>query len=143
MAERLRDPARRIPARATFLVAGGAGFIGSHLVDFLLARYPESRVLTLDRLTYAGSLGNLEAALDNPRHEFFHGDICDRKLVTRLARRADFLINLAAETHVDRAIVDGEPFARTDTLGTAVLCEASRSAGRGRRFVQVSTDEVY
>ena len=112
-------------------------------MDLLLRRFPRGRVLTLDRLTYAGALENLAEALTNPRHEFFHGDICDRELVARLATRSDFLINLAAETHVDRAIVDGEPFARTDTLGTAVLLEAFRTAGRGRLFLQVSTDEVY
>ena len=133
----------RNPDGATFLVAGGAGFIGSHLVDLLLRRYPAARVLTLDRLTYAGSLDNLEEALDDPRHEFVQGDICDRRLASRLAARADFVLNLAAETHVDRAILDGEPFARTDALGTAVLLEAFRQAGRGQCFVQVSTDEVY
>lgn len=127
----------------TFLVAGGAGFIGSHFVDRLLRRYPEGRVFSLDKLTYAGSLANLSGALDDPRHEFVHGDICDPEVVRPLADRADYLINFAAETHVDRAILDGEAFARTDTLGTTVLLEAFRRAGRGRLFLQVSTDEVY
>ncbi len=133
----------RIPPAPTFLITGGAGFIGSHFVDQLLRRYPDSRVLTLDKLTYAGSLDNLSRALDDPRHEFFRGDICDPEVVGPLAARADCLVNFAAETHVDRAILDGEAFARTDTLGTAVLLEAFRRAGRGRVFLQVSTDEVY
>lgn len=132
-----------MPAPVTFLVAGGAGFIGSHLVERLLRRRPEARVVTLDKLTYAGSLDNLRDALRCPRHEFVQGDICDRATVVPLVAGADFVVNLAAETHVDRAIEDGEAFARTDTLGTAVLLEAFRSAGRGRRFLQVSTDEVY
>ncbi len=127
----------------TFLVPGGAGFIGSHFVDLLLARYPECRVLTLDKLTYAGSLDNLAAALTDPRHEFIHGDICDHAVSEPLAAQADFIINFAAETHVDRAILDGEAFARTDTLGTAVLLEGFRRSGRGKLLLQVSTDEVY
>ncbi len=132
-----------MPASLTFLVAGGAGFIGSHFVDRLLRRFPDRRVITLDKLTYAGSLENLGSALDNPRHEFVPGDICDRDTVFPLVARADYVINLAAETHVDRAIEDGEAFARTDTLGTTVLLEAFRRAQRGRAFLQVSTDEVY
>ena len=132
-----------MPARPTFLVPGGAGFIGSHFVDLLLDRYPDCRVTTVDKLTYAGSLDNLSAALADPRHEFVHGDICDQTIIEPLAAEADHLINFAAETHVDRAILDGEVFARTDTLGTAVLLEAFRRSGRGRLFLQVSTDEVY
>ena len=127
----------------TFLVPGGAGFIGSHFVDLLLARYPDCRVITVDKLTYAGSLDNLGLALADPRHEFIHGDICDQATVRPLAARADYVINFAAETHVDRAILDGEVFTRTDTLGTAVLLEAFRQSARGRLFLQVSTDEVY
>ena len=130
-------------ASPTFLVPGGAGFIGSHFVDRLLARHHDCRVITLDKLTYAGSLDNLSAALADPRHEFIHGDVCDQTVVAPLAARADYLINFAAETHVDRAILDGEDFARTDTLGTAVLLEAFRRSGRGKLFLQVSTDEVY
>ena len=132
-----------MPADATFLVPGGAGFIGSHFVDLLLARYPDCRVATVDKLTYAGSLDNLGAALANPRHEFIHGDICDQAISEPLAAQADYVINFAAETHVDRAILDGAAFARTDTLGTAVLLEAFRRSARGKLFLQVSTDEVY
>ena len=127
----------------TFLVPGGAGFIGSHFVDLLLARYPDGRVITVDKLTYAGSLDNLGAALSDPRHEFIHGDVCDQGTIRPLAARADYVINFAAETHVDRAILDGELFTRTDTLGTAVLLEAFRQSPRRRLFLQVSTDEVY
>ena len=124
-------------------MCGGAGFIGSHFVDHLLANHPAARVITLDKLTYAGSLRNLSGALGDPRHEFVRGDICDPEAVRPLAARADHLVNFAAETHVDRSILDGEAFARTDTLGTVVLLEAFRASGRGRRFLQVSTDEVY
>ncbi len=127
----------------TFLVTGAAGFIGSRFVERALARRPDCRALSVDKLTYAGSLENLESVLDSPRHRFVHADICDREAMAPLVAEADVVINFAAETHVDRAIGDGVAFARTDSLGTAVLLECFRRAGRGRLFLQVSTDEVY
>ena len=140
---RYSSPTPLLPPAPVFLVAGGAGFIGSHFVDHLLRARPDCRVLTVDKLTYAGSLDNLDHALADPRHEFVRGDICDPAVSGPLAARADCVVNFAAETHVDRAILDGAAFARADTLGTAVLLEAFRCSGRGRLFLQVSTDEVY
>ena len=129
------------------LVTGGAGFIGSHFVDHLLRTEPDWRVLTVDRLTYAGSLDNLEEARANPRHRFVRADICDAEAMAPLVGSADLLVNFAAETHVDRAIADGEVFARSNLAGAAVLLEAFRRSrpapGRRRVFLQISTDEVY
>ncbi len=131
------------PARTTFLVTGAAGFIGSHFTEQVLESRPDCRVISVDKLTYAGSLANLGRVLDSPRHRFVQADICDREAMAPLVNEADVLVNFAAETHVDRAIGDGVAFARTDSLGAAVLLECFRQAGRGRLFLQVSTDEVY
>lgn len=140
-------PAAGTPPGPVCLVTGGAGFIGSHFVDLLLRMEPGWTVLTVDRLTYAGSLDNLEDALANPRHRFVRSDICDAEAMVPLVEGADFLVNFAAETHVDRAIAGGEVFARSDTVGPAVLLEAFRRSRRAterrRVFLQVSTDEVY
>jgi dTDP-glucose 4,6-dehydratase len=125
------------------LVTGGAGFIGSNFVRFALARHEEWRVTTLDKLTYAGRRENLHDVLDHPRHTFVHGDIRDAALSARLVQQADILVHFAAETHVDRAIHEAGDFIRTDVEGTFVLLDAARRAGRLRRFVQISTDEVY
>ncbi len=132
------------------LVTGGAGFIGSHFVDLLLREEPEWRVITVDRLTYAGSRDNLADAERHPRHRFVHADICDAETMRPLVEGVDRVVNFAAETHVDRAIAEGEPFARTNLYGAGILLEAFRRAGREsgpegrrRRFLQVSTDEVY
>ncbi len=124
------------------LVTGGAGFIGSHFVRHLLARHPDARVTNLDKLTYAGNLQNLADLRGNRRHRFVRGDICDARLVQRLIAQADVVVNFAAETHVDRSIRHAAAFARSNVLGVAVLLEAARQA-RVKRFVQVSTDEVY
>jgi len=125
------------------LVTGGAGFIGSHLVRRLLADGHE-RVINLDALRYSGNLDNLTDVTGNPRYAFVHGDICDRDLVEKLFQEhaVEAVINCAAETHVDRSILDPNSFARTDVVGTAVLLEAARNA-KVKRFLQVSTDEVY
>ncbi len=124
------------------LVTGGAGFIGSNLVAYLLRERPESRIVNLDLLTYAGSLANLEGVLGDPRHSFVQGDICDGSLVRSLMAGQDAVLHLAAESHVDRSIREAAPFIRTNVLGTHVLLDAALEAGI-RRFVQVSTDEVY
>ncbi len=128
----------------TILVTGGAGFIGSDLVRLILDEEPEARVLVYDLLTYAGNLDNLKGYLDNPRLEFIKGSICDRAAVGQLLDSGDVshVINLAAESHVDRSILGPKGFAETNVLGTVVLLEAAQSAGV-ERFVQVSTDEVY
>src|SRR5437660_10702302 len=125
------------------LVTGGAGFIGSHFVRLLLQRQ-ETRVVNLDALRYSGNPDNLRDVDSHPRYTFVHGDICDADLVGRVVRehRVDAIVNLAAETHVDRSIVEPGGFVRTDVVGTAVLLEAARGAGL-KRFLQVSTDEVY
>lgn len=125
------------------LVTGGAGFIGSHLVRHLLTD-GEAQVVNLDALRYSGNLDNLKDLGGHARYRFVHGDICDAALVDRVMRehRIEAVVNCAAETHVDRSIVEPGGFVRTDVVGTSVLLEAARASGV-RRFVQVSTDEVY
>ena len=124
------------------LVAGGAGFIGSNFVRRLRRARPEVEITVLDKLTYAGNLANL-AELDGQRgYRFVHGDICDVKLVDGLAKNVDAIVNFAAETHVDRSLLDPFAFIETDVRGTAVLCEAARKHEH-EVFLLVSTDEVY
>ncbi len=124
------------------LVTGGAGFIGSAFVRWTLQHHPRDEVVVLDKLTYAGNLENLREARGEPGFSFHHGDICDATVVAELLSGADALVNFAAETHVDRSILDAGDFVRTDVHGTWVLAEAARRTGMVR-FVQVSTDEVY
>ena len=125
------------------LVTGGAGFIGSNFVRAALARHADWHVTTLDKLTYAGRRENLHDVIDNPRHTFVHGDIGDAAVSGPLVEQADIVVHFAAETHVDRSILAAGEFIRTDVEGTFVLLEAARRAPRLRRFVQISTDEVY
>jgi dTDP-glucose 4,6-dehydratase len=124
------------------LVTGGAGFIGSNFVRWALARYPDLRVTVLDKLTYAGNLDNLRDMAADPRLEFIRGDVADAAVVDSLVAAADAVVNFAAETHVDRSIMDAGAFIDTDVRGTWVLLEAARRHRTGR-FLQVSTDEVY
>lgn len=135
------------------LVTGGAGFIGSNFVRYLLQVEAELKIITLDALTYAGWEANLADLPDPARHRFVHGDICDRALVDRLLRdgQVDTIVHFAAETHVDRSIHDPEPFVRTNLVGTFTLLEAARQYWQKEaafppeqvRFHHVSTDEVY
>jgi dTDP-glucose 4,6-dehydratase len=125
------------------LVTGGAGFIGSNFVRHALATHPDWRVTTVDKLTYAGRLENLHDVLDHPRHAFVRVDICDSAAIRPLVGRSAIVVHFAAETHVDRSIHAAGDFIRTDVMGTFVLLEASRDAPGLRRFVQISTDEVY
>jgi len=125
-----------------YLVTGGAGFIGSNFVKLLLAEHSEAYVVNLDALTYAGHLENLADIADEPRYSFLHGDICDSELVDTAMEGVDVVFNFAAESHVDRSIIEAAPFVRTNVLGTATLLAAACAHGV-RRFVQVSTDEVY
>jgi dTDP-glucose 4,6-dehydratase len=121
------------------IVTGGAGFIGSHLVDALLER--DDRVTVLDRLSAGGSLANLEHHDGDPRFTFVRGDICDRALVDRLVADADAIVHAAAESHVDRSIDEPASFLTTNVLGTETILEAVRR--HGVRMLMVSTDEVY
>ncbi len=125
------------------LVTGGAGFIGSHLVRRLLSE-GHNPVVNLDALRYSGNLENLADVARDPRYAFVHGDICDAGTVERVLKEhnIDSVVNCAAETHVDRSILEPNSFARTDVVGTAVLLEEVRKA-KVARFLQVSTDEVY
>lgn len=127
----------------TILVTGGAGFIGSHFVRLLLRRHPGVRVINLDKLTYAGNLDNLRDVEGDPRYEFVHGDIRDGELVRKILARAQGVVHLAAETHVDRSILDAGEFVLTDVYGTFVLLDALKTAPQVEFFLHFSTDEVY
>ena len=124
------------------LVAGAAGFIGSNFVRHLRRTRPDVEITVLDKLTYAGNLANLAELDGQPGYRFVHGDICDEKLVDSLAAETDAIVNFAAETHVDRSLMDPFAFVETDVRGTAVLCEAARKHGH-EVFLLISTDEVY
>ena len=133
------------------LVTGGAGFIGSNFIKFALDAHPDWRITTLDKLTYAGRLENLESVKDNPRHTFVHGDVTDPVIVTPLVEQAEVILHLAAETHVDRSIETPGDFIQTNVVGTFELLETARWYWQGLnktrqdsfRFLHVSTDEVY
>jgi dTDP-glucose 4,6-dehydratase len=125
------------------LVTGGAGFIGSNFVRWAHEAHPDWRLTTLDKLTYAGRRENLRDLEHSPRHTFVHGDIADAAVSAPLVRDADIVVHFAAETHVDRSLLAAGEFIQTDVFGTFVLLEAAREAPRLRRFVQISTDEVY
>ncbi|HCC85356.1 MAG TPA: dTDP-glucose 4,6-dehydratase [Porphyromonadaceae bacterium] len=126
------------------LVTGGAGFIGSNFIRHILREHPEWQVVNLDKLTYAGNLANLKDVEGNPRYRFVRGDIADRELVEKLFQeeKFDVVVNFAAESHVDRSILDSSPFIETNVKGTQVLLEAAREF-EIKKFVQISTDEVY
>jgi dTDP-glucose 4,6-dehydratase len=126
------------------LITGGAGFIGSNFVHFVLGKYPECRAVVYDKLTYAGNLDNLRDVAEDPRYSFVHGDICDANLVRQVVRehKIEAIVNFAAETHVDRSIFEPGSFIQTDVYGTHVLLETVREFGL-ERMLHVSTDEVY
>ena len=128
----------------TIIVTGGAGFIGSNFIFHMLAKYPDYRIICLDKLTYAGNLSTLAGVLDNPDFRFVKADICDREAVEQLfaEEHPDIVVNFAAESHVDRSIEDPGIFLQTNIMGTAVLMDACRKFGI-TRYHQVSTDEVY
>jgi dTDP-glucose 4,6-dehydratase len=125
------------------LVTGGAGFIGSNFVRWAHRAHPDWRITTLDKLTYAGRLENLDEVKDSPRHRFVKGDIADAAIAAPLVQASEIVVHFAAETHVDRSLHDAGAFIQTDVYGTFVLLEAARQAPKLRRFVQISTDEVY
>ncbi|MFA5866600.1 MAG: dTDP-glucose 4,6-dehydratase [Actinomycetota bacterium] len=124
------------------LVTGGAGFIGSNFIRYMLDKYPDYEIVNLDKLTYAGNLENLRDVEKDPRYSFVKGDICDAKWIDDLAKNVDAIINFAAESHVDRSIEDPQSFVVTDVLGTQNILEAVKN-NKVERFLHISTDEVY
>lgn len=128
----------------TMLVTGGAGFIGSNFIRHMLTEHPDTRIVNLDALTYAGNLENLRDVAGNPNYTFVRGDICDPETVAAVFRNhpIDTVVHFAAESHVDRSIADGAAFVRTNVLGTFTLLDCARKHGV-RRFIHISTDEVY
>ena len=136
----------------TIVITGGAGFIGSHVVRLFVNKYPEYRIINLDKLTYAGNLANLKDIEDRPNYKFVKMDICDFEAFYRLMQEehVDGIIHLAAESHVDRSIKDPFTFARTNVMGTLSLLQAAKlyweslpEKYEGKRFYHISTDEVY
>jgi len=136
----------------TYLVTGGAGFIGSNFVIYMLNKYKDIKIINLDKLTYAGNLENLKSVENNENYIFVQGDICDKTLVEGLFEKydIDYVVNFAAESHVDRSIKNPEVFVQTNVLGTVTLLNAAKKAWEvgehfkeGKKYLQVSTDEVY
>jgi len=125
------------------LVTGGAGFIGSNFIHHILSEHSSWTITSLDKLTYAGNLENLKGIENNPRYRFVKGDITNRELINSLLQeKIDVIVNFAAESHVDRSIMDASPFIETNIKGTQTLLEGARQYHTGK-FIQVSTDEVY
>ena len=126
------------------LITGGAGFIGSNFIHYTLRYHKKDEVVNLDKLTYCGNLENLRDIEKDPRYKFIKGDICNEKLVEKIFQKEkpDFVLNFAAETHVDRSIKNPKAFIKTDIFGTHVLLDAAKKHGI-KRFLQISTDEVY
>jgi len=136
----------------TYLVTGGAGFIGSNFVHYMLNKYLDIKIINLDKLTYAGNLENLKDVETNPSYTFVQGDICDKELAEKLFAEndIDYVVNFAAESHVDRSIKEPEIFVKTNVLGTVNILNVAKNAWEvpggfkeGKKFMQISTDEVY
>lgn len=136
----------------TYLVTGGAGFIGSNFIHYMLNKYKNIKIINLDKLTYAGNLENLKEVENNENYTFVQGDVCDKEVVENIfkAHEIDYVVNFAAESHVDRSIREPEVFAKTNVLGTVNLLNAAKEAWetkdgwkKGNKYLQVSTDEVY
>ena len=130
--------------KLNLLVTGGAGFIGSNFVHYILSQYPGYKVVNFDLLTYAGNLENLQDLESNPNYTFVHGDITNRLLLEDLVKNHDVnvVVNFAAESHVDRSITNPDVFIKSNVLGTQVLLEVSKD-NMVDKYVQISTDEVY
>ena len=124
------------------LVTGGAGFIGSNFILYWINKYPQDQIINLDKLTYAGNLENLKAVENNPNYSFVQADICDRKVVDELTKDSDVVVHFAAESHVDRSILDPSPFIKTNIEGTYTLLESGLK-NKIKRFHHISTDEVF
>lgn len=124
------------------LVTGGAGFIGSNFIHYWVEKYPQDQIVNFDKLTYAGHLESLKDLEGNPNYQFFKGDVANEEDVKKAMQGVDIVVHFAAESHVDRSIIDPTVFVKTNTLGTAVLLKAAMDA-EVKRFHHVSTDEVY
>jgi dTDP-glucose 4,6-dehydratase len=124
------------------LVTGGAGFIGSNFIRYILKKYPDYQIINLDFLTYAGNLENLKEVEKNSNYKFVQGDICDKKLVDSLMLEIDTIVHFAAESHVDRSILDSHDFIQTNIIGTHTLLESAKNNGL-KRLHHISTDEVF
>lgn len=124
------------------LVTGGAGFIGSNFIRHIIKKYPQNEIINLDKLTYAGNLDNLKDIENNSNYTFVKGDICDRKIVDELSKDVEAIVNFAAQSHVDRSIIDASDFVSTNIAGTHNLLEATKTH-KVSRLVHCSTDEVY
>lgn len=136
----------------TYLVTGGAGFIGANFIEYMYKKYKDIKIINLDKLTYAGNLENLKSVENNFNYKFVQADICDKKAVQKIFEQndIDYVVNFAAESHVDRSIKEPEIFVKTNVLGTVNLLNVTKCAWetkegfkKGKRFLQVSTDEVY
>lgn len=136
----------------TYLVTGGAGFIGSNFIHYMFKKHKDIHIINLDKLTYAGNLENLKGVENNPNYTFVKADICDKSLIEGLFEKydIDYVVNFAAESHVDRSIREPELFVKTNVLGTVTLLNAAKTAWEtengfkeGKKYLQVSTDEVY
>lgn len=125
------------------LVTGGAGFMGSNFIHYMLKKYPDYEIINLDKLTYAGNLKNLTDIENDQRYKFVKGDIADSKIINELIPQVDVVINYAAETHVDRSILSPREFAETDVIGTLTILNAIRENGNNVKLIQISTDEVF
>lgn len=124
------------------LITGGAGFIGSNFIRYMLKKYPTYRITNLDALTYAGDINNLKDIEASPHYTFVHGSICDKKIVDELVKNADIVVNFAAESHVDRSIENPDDFILTNIVGTFTLLESALKNNK-KRFHHISTDEVF
>ncbi len=125
------------------LITGGAGFMGSNFIHYILKKYPDYEIINLDKLTYAGNLKNLSDIENDTRYKFVKGDIVDESIVNELVSQVDAVVNYAAETHVDRSILNPIEFAQTDVIGTLTILNAIRQSGNNKKLVQISTDEVF
>lgn len=128
---------------STYLITGGCGFIGSNFIRQLLAKRPDAKVINLDKLTYAGNPDNLREIESDEGYRFVKGDVCDPDAAGLAAADADYIVHLAAESHVDRSLMESGEFIRSEVLGTVVMLEAARSSTRLKKFLHISTDEVY
>lgn len=124
------------------LITGGAGFIGSNFINYMIEKYRNYKIINLDLLTYAGNLENLKGVVGNSNYGFIKGDITDEKLIDKVVKDIDYIINFAAETHVDRSIENARCFVKTNIVGTQVLLDAAKKYNI-KKYIQISTDEVY